>query len=168
MKISSYILKEFNIFNSSLNSDNKSLIQKHYINIGFAVDSPKGLLVPVIKNINKKSIKKITIEFNSLVSKARKGQLTLDDMSGGCITISSLGGISGKFFTPIINPPEVAILGISNIYIKPVLIKNKFKARKILPISLSYDHRVIDGVDAANFTKMFAELIKKPSLLRND
>ena len=102
------------------------------------------------------------------INKVCDPKLTLDDMSGGCITISSLGGISGKFFTPIINPPEVAILGISNIYIKPVLIKNKFKARKILPISLSYDHRVIDGVDAANFTKMFAELIKKPSLLRND
>ena len=83
-------------------------------------------------------------------------------MSGGCITISSLGGISGKFFTPIINPPEVAILGISNIMIKPILIDKKFKARKILPISLSYDHRIIDGVDGAKFTKMFAEIISNP------
>tara|TARA_B100000029_G_scaffold381871_1_gene377036 strand:- start:3040 stop:4296 length:1257 start_codon:yes stop_codon:yes gene_type:complete len=165
MKISSYILKEINIFNSSLNSDNKSLIQKHYINIGFAVDSPKGLLVPVIKNINKKSIKKITIEFNSLVLKARKGQLTLDDMSGGCFTISSLGNIGGKYFTPIINSPEVAILGISPIQTEPILKNNKFIARKMLPISLSYDHRVINGADAAKFTKLFSELIQRPAEL---
>ena len=162
------ILKKHTIFNTSLSENKKNLIYKKYFNIGIAVNTDRGLVVPVIKNADKKSIKRISIELTKLIYKAKNKRLTLDDMSGGCITISSLGGISGKFFTPIINPPEVAILGISNIYIKPVLIKNKFKARKILPISLSYDHRVIDGVDAANFTKMFAELIKKPSLLRND
>ena len=99
--------------------------------------------------------------------KAKNKRLTIEDMSGGCFTISSLGGISGKFFTPIINPPEVAILGLSKIDTKPVFINNKFKPRKILPISLSYDHRVIDGADAARFTKLFSEIISNPKLLND-
>jgi pyruvate dehydrogenase E2 component (dihydrolipoamide acetyltransferase) len=165
IKAVAIILEKLNKFNSSLDEDNKSILQKQYYNIGIAVDTPKGLLVPVIKNVNTKSIKSITIEFNKIVKKARENKLTIEEMSGGCITISSLGNIGGNFFTPIINPPEVSILGISKIYIKPVLINNSFKARKVLPISLSYDHRVINGADAANFTVLFSKLIENPSKL---
>ena len=154
---------QLNLFNSSLLPDNKTLIQKYYYNIGIAVDTKIGLLVPVIKNTDKKSIKTISIELTKLVNKARNGKLTIDEMSGGCFTISSLGNIGGKYFTPIINPPEVAILGISSISVKPILKDNKFVPRKILPISLSYDHRVINGSDAAKFTKAFSEIILDPS-----
>ena len=163
IKIVTKILMQLNLFNSSLLPDNRTLIQKHYYNIGIAVDTKMGLLVPVIKNTDKKSIKTISIELTKLVNKARNGKLTIDEMSGGCFTISSLGNIGGKFFTPIINPPEVAILGISSIAVKPILKNNKFVPRKILPISLSYDHRVINGSDAAKFTKMFSEIILDPS-----
>ena len=165
IKAVSYILKEFKIFNSSLNTDKKSIIQKHYYNIGFAIDTDEGLVVPVIKNTDKKSIKKITIEFNQLIKKAREKKLTIDDISGGCFTISSLGNIGGNFFTPIINPPEVAILGVSRINTKPILKDKKFIARKILPLSLSYDHRVINGADAVKFTKMFSTIIESPEKL---
>ena len=160
------ILKQLDIFNSSLDIDNKTIIKKHYYNIGFAVDTPRGLFVPVIKDVNKKSIKKITIEFNQLVNKAMDNKLTIEDMSGGCITISSLGNISGKFFTPIINHPEVAILGISKISIQAIHKNNKFQAQRILPISLSYDHRLINGADSAKFTQMFGQIINKPELLK--
>ena len=163
IKAVSNILQDLVIFNTSI--DNQTIIKKHYFNIGFAVDTPKGLLVPVIKDVNRKSLKSITIEFNKLIIKAKNNKLTLDDMSGGCFTISSLGNIGGKFFTPIINPPEVAILGISKFSIKPIFSKNKFVPRKILPISLSYDHRVINGSSAAKFTKLFTLLINNPSQL---
>ena len=163
IKTVSHILQDLTIFNTSI--DNQTIIKKHYFNIGFAVDTPKGLLVPVIKDVNKKSLKSITIEFNKLIIKAKNNKLTLDEMSGGCFTISSLGNIGGKFFTPIINPPEVAILGISKFSIKPIFSKNKFIPRKILPISLSYDHRVINGSSAAKFTKLFTLLINNPSQL---
>ena len=160
------ILSEFPIFNTSFNSDdNKSIIQKHYYNIGIAVDTKEGLLVPVIKNINDKSVKSIAIELTDLIDKARNGKLSIQEMSGGCITISSLGNIGGNYFTPIINPPEVSILGISTIKIKPIYKNKKFIPRKILPISLSYDHRVINGADAAKFTSRFADLISNPSKL---
>ena len=165
IKIVVEILKKLTIFNSSLDEDKKHIIQKKYFNIGVAINTNSGLVVPVIKNVDKKSIKKISYELTKLIYKAKNKKLTLDEMSGGCFTISSLGGISGKFFTPIINPPEVAILGISNFCIKPILINNKFKARKILPISLSYDHRIIDGVDGAQFTKIFSEIISSPTQL---
>ena len=162
------ILSKLTIFNTSLSENGKYLIQKKYFNIGIAVNTQRGLVVPVIKNANKKSIKKISKELTQLIYKAQNKRLTLDDMSGGCMTISSLGGIGGKFFTPIINNPEVSILGISNIEIKPVFINNKFKARKILPISLSYDHRVIDGVDAAKFTSLFSKYISNPNFFLNE
>ena len=156
-------LKKNPVVNSSL--DEGELLLKQYYNIGFAVDSPKGLVVPVIKDLDKKSIKDITIEFNKLVLKAREGKLTIDDMSGGCFTISSLGNIGGQYFTPIINSPEVAILGISPIQTEPILKNDKFIARKMLPISLSYDHRVINGADAAKFTDLFSKLIQYPTEL---
>ena len=160
------ILKQLEIFNSSLDHDGKTVIKKYYYNIGFAVDTPRGLFVPVIKNVDKKSIKQITIEFNGLINKAMDNKLTMDDMTGGCITISSLGNISGKFFTPIINSPEVAILGVSKIYKQIVEQHGKLRSQSMLPISLSYDHRVINGADAAKFTKLFGEIINKTSLLK--
>ena len=165
MKAIIKILKDLPIFNSSLSDDRKSLIYRKYYNIGIAADTPRGLVVPVIKNVDQKSIKKISHELTRLIYKSKEKRLSLEDMSGGCITISSLGSLGGKFFTPIINPPEVAILGISKFEIKPKLINNKFIPRKILPISLSYDHRVIDGADAVRFTKQFADIISKPNLL---
>jgi len=165
MKTIVKILKEMPIFNSSLSDDRKSLIHRKYFNIGIATDTPRGLVVPVIKNVDQKSLKKLSHELTITTYKAKEKRLSIDDMSGGCITISSLGSLGGKFFTPIINPPEVAILGISKFEIKPKLINNKFVARKILPISLSYDHRVIDGAEAVRFTKFFADIISKPNLL---
>ena len=166
IKAMSIILHKIPIFNTSFNSDDgSSLIQKHYYNIGIAVNTDKGLIVPVIKNVNNKSIKSIAIELTTLIDKAKKGKLTIEEMSGGCITISSLGNLGGTYFTPIINSPEVAILGISKIEIKPIYKNKKFIARKILPISLSYDHRVINGADAVKFTNIFAELISEPSKL---
>ena len=158
-------LRDLPIFNTSLSDSKEYMIQKNYYNIGVAVDTDRGLVVPVIKNVDKKSIKQINKELLSLINKAKNKRLTINDMSGGCFTITSLGGIGGKFFTPIINPPEVAILGISKIDIKPLFINNKFKARKILPISLSYDHRIIDGAAAANYTNLFSNLISTPKLL---
>ena len=158
-------LRDLPIFNTSLSDSKEYMIQKNYYNIGVAVDTDRGLVVPVIKNVDKKSIKQINKELLLLINKAKNKLLTIDDMSGGCFTITSLGGIGGKFFTPIINPPEVAILGISKIDIKPLFINNKFKARKILPVSLSYDHRIIDGAAAANYTNLFSNLISTPKLL---
>tara|TARA_B100000029_G_scaffold75868_1_gene67625 strand:+ start:543 stop:1790 length:1248 start_codon:yes stop_codon:yes gene_type:complete len=165
MKTIVKILKEMPIFNSSLSDNRKSLIHRKYFNIGIATDTPRGLVVPVIKNVDQKSLKKLSHELTITTYKAKEKRLSVEDMSGGCITISSLGSLGGKFFTPIINPPEVAILGISKFEIKPKLIDNKFVARKILPISLSYDHRVIDGADAVRFTKLFADIISKPNSL---
>jgi len=165
MKAIVKILNDMPIFNSSLSDDRKSLIYRKYFNIGIAIDTPRGLVVPVIKNVDQKSIKKLSHELTTMTYKSKEKRLSVNDMSGGCITISSLGSLGGKFFTPIINPPEVAIIGISKFEIKPKLINNKFVARKILPISLSYDHRVIDGADAVRFTKLFGEILSKPNLL---
>lgn len=167
IKTISKVLHKLPIFNTSLSNDSKYIIQKKYYNIGIAVDTERGLVVPVLKDVANKSIKQISKELSILIMKAKNKRLTVEDMSGGCFTISSLGGISGKFFTPIINPPEVAILGLSKINTKPIFINNKFKPRKILPISLSYDHRVIDGADAARFTKLFSEIISNPKLLND-
>ena len=156
----SILLKEMPQFNSSLDDSNNNLILKKYFNIGIAVDTQNGLIVPVINNVEQKSIKEISKELTSLSDKARSKQLTPSEMEGGCFTISSLGGIGGTNFTPIINPPEVAILGISRASDEPVFMENKLKKRLILPFSLSYDHRVIDGADAARFTKRYSEIIE--------
>jgi pyruvate dehydrogenase E2 component (dihydrolipoamide acetyltransferase) len=161
----SIVLRDIPIFNTSLSDSKDYMIQKNYFNIGVAVDTSRGLVVPVIKDVNKKSIKKINFELLSLIDKAKNNKLTIEDMSGGCFTITSLGNIGGKYFTPIINPPEVAILGLSKISIQPVFIKGRFKPRKILPLSLSYDHRIIDGAAAASFTNLFSKLISNPKLL---
>ncbi len=144
-------LEELPRFNSSLSEDGQKLTLKKYINIGVAVDTPNGLVVPVFRDVNKKGIIELSRELAEISKKARSGKLTASDMQGGCFTISSLGGIGGTAFTPIVNAPEVAILGVSKSSIKPVWNGKEFAPRLMLPLSLSYDHRVIDGADGARF-----------------
>ena len=153
------LLSEMPQFNSSLDSTNENLVLKKYIHVGVAVDTPNGLMVPVIKNANKKSIKELARELTTLSAKARDKKILPADMEGGCFTISSLGGIGGTYFTPIVNPPEVAILGISQNAEEPVFMEGKFRRRLMLPFALSYDHRVIDGAAAARFTTTFGRLL---------
>jgi pyruvate dehydrogenase E2 component (dihydrolipoamide acetyltransferase) len=152
-------LKEFPVFNASLDASGQNLVFKQYINIGFAADTPNGLVVPVIRNADQKNIFALASELAVLSEKAREGKLGAADMQGGCFTISSLGGIGGTSFTPIINAPEVAILGVSKSCMKPVYnaTKNSFDARLILPFTLAYDHRVIDGALGARFTTYLAK-----------
>lgn len=152
-------------FNSSLSSDGQSIIFKKYVNIAVAIDTPNGLVVPVIKDANKKGFEDIAKELKELSIKARDGKLKAADMQGGCFTISSLGGIGGTYFTPIINAPEVAILGLSKSEIKPVYNGSEFEPKLILPLSLSYDHRVIDGADGARFTTTLSKLLSNIRLL---
>ncbi|BCA95690.1 acetyltransferase component of pyruvate dehydrogenase complex [Legionella antarctica] len=146
-------------FNASLDSTGENLIYKKYCNLGIAVETPNGLVVPVIKNVDKLNISEIAIEMTRLSGKARDKGLMPIDMAGGCFTISSLGGIGGTAFTPIVNAPEVAILGLSRSAIKPVYKNGDFKPRLILPLSLSYDHRVIDGAEAARFTRFICDAL---------
>ena len=153
------LLSEMPQFNSSLASTNENLVLKKYIHVGVAVATPNGLMVPVIKNANNKSIKELARELTTLSGKARDKKLLPADMEGGCFTISSLGGIGGTYFTPIVNPPEVAILGISRNAEEPVFMEGKFRRRLMLPFALSYDHRVIDGAAAARFTTTFGRLL---------
>lgn len=151
MKAAAKALEAFPSFNSSLSEDGESLILKKYVNIGIAVDTPNGLVVPVFKDVNKKGIYELSEELAQVSKKARAGKLTAADMQGGCFTISSLGGIGGTAFTPIVNAPEVAILGVSKSEMKPVWNGKEFIPRLQLPLSLSYDHRVIDGAEGARF-----------------
>ncbi|MCG3729967.1 pyruvate dehydrogenase complex dihydrolipoyllysine-residue acetyltransferase [Vibrio cincinnatiensis] len=151
MKAAAKALEAFPAFNSSLSEDGESLILKKYVNIGIAVDTPNGLVVPVFKDVNKKGIYELSEELAQVSKKARAGKLTAADMQGGCFTISSLGGIGGTAFTPIVNAPEVAILGVSKSEMKPVWNGKEFAPRLQLPLSLSYDHRVIDGAEGARF-----------------
>ena len=152
-------------FNASLTSDGQSLVMKKYFNIAIAVDTPNGLVVPVIKDVDKKGFKEIAIEMAEISAKARDGKLKAPDMQGASFTISSLGGIGGTYFTPIINAPEVAILGLSKADIKPVWDGENFQPRLTLPLSLSYDHKVIDGADGARFTSTLSKLLSDIRLL---
>ena len=146
-------------FNASLDADGATLVLKKYFHIGFAADTPNGLVVPVVRDVDKKGVIQIAQETSELAKKARDGKLGPAEMSGGCFSISSLGGIGGTGFTPIVNAPEVAILGVSKSAIKPVWDGKQFAPRLILPLSLSYDHRVIDGASAARFTATLAQLL---------
>jgi pyruvate dehydrogenase E2 component (dihydrolipoamide acetyltransferase) len=157
MKAAVAALKKFPTFNSSLDGEN--LILKQYWHIGFAADTPQGLVVPVIKDVDKKGIVEIAQETAALAAKARDGKLGPNDIQGATFTISSLGGIGGTAFTPIINAPEVAILGLSRSVVKPVWNGTEFAPRTMLPLSLSYDHRVVDGALAARFTTYLAQVI---------
>ena len=152
-------LKVFPRFNSSLDAIGENLIVKKYFNIGVAVDTPNGLVVPVIKEADQKSLVEISQEIRELAIKARDKKLKPSDMQGGCFTISSLGGIGGTKFTPIVNTPEVAILGVSRSKMEPVWTGKEFEPRLVLPLSLSYDHRVIDGADGARFTTHLSKML---------
>ena len=150
-------LKKFPEFNASL--DGEQLVLKQYFHIGFAADTPNGLVVPVLKDADKKGILQISQEMSELAKKARDGKLSPGDMSGGCFSISSLGGIGGRYFTPIINAPEVAILGVCRSSTEPVWDGKAFQPRLMLPLSLSWDHRVIDGAAAARFNAYLAQIL---------
>ena len=152
-------LKKYPDFNASLDASGDNLVLKKYFNVGFAADTPNGLVVPVLKDADKKGIVQIAQETSALAAKARDGKLGPADMSGGCFSISSLGGIGGTAFTPIVNAPEVAILGVSKSSMKPVWDGKAFVPRLIVPLSLSYDHRVIDGASAARFAAYLAQLL---------
>ncbi|MDR6949298.1 pyruvate dehydrogenase E2 component (dihydrolipoamide acetyltransferase) [Pseudomonas sp. 2957] len=159
LKTCAHLLKELPDFNSSLAPSGKAIIRKKYVNIGFAVDTPDGLLVPVIKNVDQKSLLQLAAEAASLAEKARTKKLSSDEMQGACFTISSLGHIGGTGFTPIVNAPEVAILGVSKATIQPVWDGKVFQPKLMLPLSLSYDHRVINGAAAARFTQRLGSLL---------
>ncbi|MDH0099321.1 dihydrolipoyllysine-residue acetyltransferase, partial [Pseudomonas sp. GD04158] len=159
LKACAHLLKELPDFNSSLAPSGKALIRKKYVHIGFAVDTPDGLLVPVIKNVDQKSLLQLAGEAAALADKARTKKLSADDMQGACFTISSLGHIGGTGFTPIVNAPEVAILGVSKATMQPVWDGKAFQPKLMLPLSLSYDHRVINGAAAARFTQRLSQLL---------
>ena len=159
LKACAHLLKELPDFNSSLAPSGKALIRKKYVHLGFAVDTPDGLLVPVIRDVDRKSLLQLAAEAAELAEKARTKKLSADAMQGACFTISSLGHIGGTGFTPIVNAPEVAILGVSKATMQPVWDGKAFQPRLMLPLSLSYDHRVINGAAAARFTKRLGELL---------
>ena len=163
VKIIVEALKKFPQFNSSIDMEKKEIIYKNYFNLGVAVDTEFGLIVPVIKNVDNKSLTEISTEMNRLAEKARNKKIGLDDLQGGCFTISNLGGIGGTYFTPIVNSPEVAILGVSRGANEPVWNgSGVFEPRLMLPLSLSYDHRIIDGADAIRFLRFVVEMLEQP------
>ena len=165
LKVCSAALKVFPQFNASIDIEKEEIVYKQYINIGVAADTDRGLLVPVIRDVDKKNIVELAVELSQLSKKARDKKLTPADMDGGTFTITNLGGIGGIGFTPIVNHPEVAILGLSRSRMEPEWINGKFEPRLILPLSLSYDHRLIDGADAARFLRWIAEAFEQPFLL---
>ena len=165
VKVLATAVKQFPQFNSSLDSQSQEIVVKKYVNIGVAVDTDRGLLVPVIRHADQKNILQIAIEVHQAAEKARSKKLTLEEMSGGGMSISNLGGIGGTYFTPIVNWPEVAILGVSRGIIEPVYRNGAFEPRQLLPLSLSYDHRVIDGADAMRFLRWVVEAIEQPFVL---
>lgn len=165
LKVCSAALKIFPQFNASVDVEKEEIVYKHYIHIGVATDTDRGLLVPVIRDVDKKNIVELAVELSQLSKKAREKKLTPADMEGGTFTITNLGGIGGVGFTPIVNHPEVAILGLSRSRMEPEWIGGKFEPRLILPLSLSYDHRLIDGADAARFLRWIAEAFEQPFLL---
>jgi pyruvate dehydrogenase E2 component (dihydrolipoamide acetyltransferase) len=165
LKVCAAALKVFPQFNASIDMEKTEIIYKQYIHIGVAADTDRGLLVPVIRDVDKKNIVELAVELSQLSQKAREKKITLADMEGGTFTITNLGGIGGTAFTPIVNHPEVAILGLSRSRMEPEWIGGKFEPRLILPLSLSYDHRLIDGADAARFLRWVAEAFEQPFLL---
>lgn len=165
LKVCAAALKVFPQFNASIDMAKEEIVYKQYIHIGVASDTDRGLLVPVIRDVDKKNIVELAVELSQLSKKAREKKLTPADMEGGTFTITNLGGIGGTAFTPIVNHPEVAILGLSRSRMEPEWINGKFEPRLILPLSLSYDHRLIDGADAARFLRWVAEAFEQPFLL---
>lgn len=160
-------LRKYPQFNASIDMENKEVIYKKYFNIGIAVDTEHGLIVPVLKDAEDKDLTKISVDINNLAEKARARKISMDDLQGACITITNLGGIGGTSFTPIVNAPEVAILGVSRGSFEPLYNKkeNTFEPRLMLPLSLSYDHRIIDGADAARFLRYVCEVLEQPLMI---
>jgi pyruvate dehydrogenase E2 component (dihydrolipoamide acetyltransferase) len=165
VRIIATAVRKFPQFNASIDTERGEIVYKKYVNIGVAVDTDRGLLVPVIRNADEKNITQIAVALQQLAERARDRKLTMDEMSGGSISISNLGGIGGTYFTPIVNWPEVAILGVSRGAIEPVWKDGAFEPVQRLPLSLSYDHRVIDGADAMRFLRWVVEAIEQPFLL---
>ena len=161
VKALSGALLEFPKFNSSIHMGSRTIVYKKYINIGIAVDTERGLLVPVIRDADKKDITEISVELTDISSAAREKKLSADRLKGGTFTITNLGGIGGVFFTPILNPPEAAILGVSRSSVEPAYVDGEFVPKLMLPLSLSYDHRLIDGAEAARFLRWLCETLEK-------
>ena len=168
MKAAVACLKEFPYFNASIDDEKQQIIVKHYYSIGFAADTPNGLIVPVVKDVDKKSIFEIARELSDLSEKARDGKITLEEIQGGTFTITNIGTLGGMISTPIINSPEVAILGVHKIQKKPVVRDYQIVIRDVSFVSLSFDHRVVDGADAARFTTKLISILENPGLLMMD
>lgn len=165
LKVLASALKKFPQFNASVDMANEEIVYKDYFNVGVAVDTDRGLLVPVVREVDKKNVKELAGDLNEIAEKARTRKIRPEDFQGGSITISNLGGIGGVGFTPIVNSPEVAILGVSRASMEPVYHDDTFYARLIMPICVSYDHRLIDGADAARFLRWVCEALENPALL---
>lgn len=165
LKVMASALKRFPDFNASLDLEKGEIVYKKFFNVGVAVDTPSGLLVPVVKNVEGKNIVELAAELQGLAEKARDRKTSMDELQGACITITNLGGIGGTAFSPIVNPPEVAILGVSRSKMEPVWDGNAFVPRLMLPLSLSYDHRIIDGANAARFLRWVCSALEQPFLL---
>jgi pyruvate dehydrogenase E2 component (dihydrolipoyllysine-residue acetyltransferase) len=165
VKIAAAALRQFPQFNSSIDVANDRIIVKKYVHVGVAVDTDRGLLVPVIRDADQKNIMQIAVELSQLSEKARARKISIEDMQGGCFSISNLGGLGGTYFTPIVNAPEVAILGISRGRMAPVFENGQFVPRQMLPLSLSYDHRAIDGADGIRFLRWIVDAFEQPFLL---
>jgi len=162
MKVVSAALSVFPQFNASLDPDREEIIYKRYCHIGVAVDTEHGLLVPVIRDVDRKSVSQLSVELAQVAERARDRKLSIEEMQGGSFTITNLGGVGGTSFTPIVNSPEVAILGISRAKHQPVLVNGEFKPRLMLPLALSFDHRVVDGADGARFLRWVVEALEQP------
>ncbi len=162
LKIVARALETFPRFNASLDSQTKEIVYKHYVNVGVAVDTDRGLLVPVVKDVDKKSITDLALELADVAGRARSKKIKPDEMEGGNFTISNLGGVGGTAFTPVVLPPQVAILGVARSSWQPVYNGEGFEPRLILPLSLSYDHRIIDGADGARFLRWICDVMENP------
>ena len=165
LKVAAAALKVFPQFNASVDMAGKEVIFKHYYHVGVAVDTDRGLLVPVVRDVDKKNIVELAVELGRTAEQARSGKITPDEMQGGCFTVSNLGGIGGTAFAPIVNPPQVAILGVARGAMEPVFDGGEFKPRLMMPLALSYDHRQIDGADGARFLRWVAQALENPFLL---
>ena len=165
MKIMASALKVFPNFNASIDTENETIIYKDYFHVGCAVDTPNGLVVPVVRDIDAKNMIEVAKDLGEMAGKMRDGKIAPKDIQGGCITLSNLGGLGGKHFTPIVNIPEVAILGVGRASYQPVWKDDKFEPRLMMPLSLSYDHRLIDGADGTRFLRWVIEAIEQPLLI---
>jgi pyruvate dehydrogenase E2 component (dihydrolipoamide acetyltransferase) len=165
LKLLGLALKEFPKINASLDLSSQEIVHKQYYHVGVAVDTERGLLVPVIRDVDRKGLQELCVELNQVAERARNRSITMEEMQGGSFTITNLGSIGGGHFTPIVNTPEVAVLGVSRSRIEAVWRDGQFQPRLILPLSLSYDHRLIDGADAARFLKRLVEMLEDPLAL---